>query len=77
MCNYYAKFVASFANIAAPLYALLHKDTPWKWTTECNTAFATLKYALTHAPVLRLPDFNEPFEIKTDVSDIAVRGVLT
>ena len=77
MCNYYAKFVASFANVAAPLYALLHKDNPWKWTKECEAAFEALKYALTHTPVLRLPDFNDPFELETDASDIAVGGVLT
>ena len=29
MCNYYTKFVKSFTLLAAPLYTLLHKDTPW------------------------------------------------
>ena len=35
MCNYYAKFVPSFAKTATPLYALLHKDTPWFWSEAC------------------------------------------
>ena len=40
-------------------------------------AFEALKYALTHAPVLCLPDFNLPFVVETDVSDFAIGSVLT
>ena len=35
-----------------------------------------MKHALTHAPVLSLPDFNLPFTIETDASDVAIGGVL-
>ena len=76
MCNY-AKCVKSFAHLAAPLYTLLHKDTPWKWSPECQLAFKSLKYTLTYAPVLCLLDFNVPFVFKTDASDFAIGGVLT
>ena len=39
--------------------------------------FEALKYALTHAPVLYLPDFNLPFIVETDASDFSVGGVIT
>ena len=29
MANYYSKFMPSFAQIAAPLYELLHKNVQW------------------------------------------------
>ena len=40
-------------------------------------ASEALKYALTHAPVLPLPDFNLPFVVETDASDFAIGGIFT
>ena len=78
MCNYYAKSVKLFESQAAPLYALLHKDTPWQWSPTCQQAFETLKYTLTHAPVLCLPDSKLLFVVEMDASNFAIGGgVLT
>ena len=76
MCNYYAKFVPEYAHIATPLYNLLWKNTKFDWTTDCDTAFNQLKYALVHAPVLAMPDFNANFVVETNASDVAVGAVL-
>ena len=43
----------------------------------CQQAFEALKYALTHAPVLHLPDVNLPFVIEMDASDFAIGSILT
>ena len=43
----------------------------------CQQAFEALKYALTHALVLCLLDFNLPFVVEMDASDFAISGVLT
>ena len=40
-------------------------------------SFEALKYALTHAPVLCLLDFNLPFIVETDASDFVIGSVLT
>jgi len=41
-CNFYRRFVKDYSHIARPLFNLTKKETPWNWTTECNTAFETL-----------------------------------
>ena len=74
--NYYSKFVPNYAKICAPLYALLRKDTPWKWSDEHEMAFRTLQNKLTQPPVLCLPDFTKPFQLETDSSDFAIGAVL-
>ena len=43
LVGYYRRFVKRFADKAAPLNRLLHKDHPGKWTQECQEAFQTLK----------------------------------
>ena len=40
-------------------------------------AFEQLKYALTMAPVLALPDPTKPFIVTTDASDYAIGAVLS
>ena len=52
LCNYYRRFIASFATIARPLTDLTRKDHPFVWSSECAAAFAALREALVMAPVL-------------------------
>ncbi|VDI02506.1 Hypothetical predicted protein [Mytilus galloprovincialis] len=77
LCNYYRKFVKSYAKIASPLNRLLTKDTPFKWTTDCQNAFETLKEALTSTPVLNFPNFNKPFIVSCDASGSAIGYILS
>ena len=77
MCNYYGKFIKKYAQVAAPLYSLLRKDTTWTWANAEQQAFDALKTALCRAPILAMPDFTQPFQIETDASDVAIGGVLT
>ena len=43
LCNYYRKFIAKFAEIAAPLNNLLKQDTEFVWSEQCESSFNTLK----------------------------------
>lgn len=72
LCNYYRRFVKNFANIAAPLNALLGKDCKFQWSQECEVAFQMLKDCLTSAPVLAYPDMGKSFILSTDASGSAV-----
>ena len=55
---------------------LLKKDTKWVWSEWCDEAFQNLKNAIAYEPILKLPDFELPFEVHTDASDKAIGGVL-
>lgn len=76
LAGYYRSFIGKFSSIAAPLNSLLKKDAPWLWLAEHQTAYETLKTALLSAPVLRLPDFQRPFELHTDGACTAGIGVI-
>ena len=72
LCNYYRKFVKDFAFIAGPLTTLLKKCVKFKWTDKCQEAFDRLKQALTSPPILVFPDFNKPFLLYCDASNISI-----
>jgi hypothetical protein len=77
LASYYRKFVKDFSAIATPLTQLLHKDLPYDWGQEQQTAFEQLKQCLISAPVLILPDPTKPFTVTTDASDLAIGAVLS
>ena len=78
LVSYSRRFVPKFAKIASPLHLLLKKDTAFDWTPECADAFAGLKEALIHAPVLAYPQFDSqyPFILETDASTKGLGAVL-
>jgi len=77
LASYYRKFIKNFAKIAVPLTNLLKKSSIiYEWEGACDKAFETLKGILMKALVLKLPDFDEDFEIHSDASDFAIGGVL-
>jgi len=64
-------------KIAAPLINLLKKSSRiYEWDEVCNEAFETLKGILVKTHVLKLPNFDKDFEIHSDASNFAIRGVL-
>jgi hypothetical protein len=81
LSSYYRRFVANFADIAAPLSDLTQGQGPKKrkivWTDRCDAAFKKLKESLTNTPILRAPDVDRPYAIYCDASDFACGGVLT
>ena len=76
LAGYYKKFVKHFGIISKPLTELLKKNTIFIWTSEHAKSFAALQHALSHSPILVLPDFSKPFCIETDASDLGVGAVL-
>ena len=46
LCSYYRQYVHKFSEKASPLSSLTRKNTPFKWTPECNDSFLFLKKAL-------------------------------
>ncbi|GJW03227.1 reverse transcriptase domain-containing protein [Tanacetum coccineum] len=71
--DFYRRFIQDFSKIARPMTHLLEKDTPFFFSSECNSSFEILKKKLTEAPILVSPDWDLPFKIMCDASDFAER----
>ncbi|GJP54228.1 hypothetical protein CLOM_g13326 [Closterium sp. NIES-68] len=64
------------SKTAKPLSQLLRKDEGWKWWKEQERAWTTLKEAVKTAPLLKLPNPDEPFLLYTDWSSSGMCTVL-
>ena len=75
--SFYRKFIKNFSGICASIVETIKKDRqPFQWTTEANRSFQFLKKNITKKPVLKLPYFKHPFQVKCDSSGVAIRDVL-
>ncbi|GJX78609.1 reverse transcriptase domain-containing protein [Tanacetum coccineum] len=55
---------------------LLEKNAPFIFFDDCIQSFKTLNKKLTEAPILIAPDWDLPFELMCDASDVAIGAVL-
>lgn len=76
MVGYYRRFIKNFSEIATPLTNLLRKNVKFVWTKECEEAFEKLKAVLISYPLLQSPNFDLPFRLATDASDVGLGAVL-
>jgi hypothetical protein len=77
LASYYRRFIKDFATIVKSPHRLTEKNTQFKWTPDCQTAFETLHRMLVSAPILAFPDYTRPFLLNTDTSDNGVGAVLS
>ena len=75
LTNYYRRFIRGYSVIVVSFTDLLKKTTKREWTKRSQQAF-NLKKAVTKEPILVLPNHDLPFEVHTDASNFAIRGVL-
>ncbi|MBW0557160.1 hypothetical protein O181_096875 [Austropuccinia psidii MF-1] len=66
--SYYRNHIKHFAHITSSLYKLCSKDVVFKITQERRDEYARIKYELTNAHVLILPDFELPFKLYIDAA---------
>jgi hypothetical protein len=79
LANFYRRFMLGFSHIAWALSQITRGGGKEKfaWGRSQQQVFDDLKQRLCSAPVLSLPDLQQPFEIETDASDYVVGIVLT
>ena len=77
LVGYYRKFIAEFARRTKPLSDLLKQGREFHWGSDQQRSFDDMKDALSHAPILQFPDFEQPFVLTTDASDYAIGAVLS
>ena len=59
--NFYQRFIEGFLHIAWPLFYLTEGDSVFKWLSEEQLAFDTLKDKITSTPILALLDNSKPY----------------
>lgn len=77
MTGYYRRFIPDFSTIAAPITERLKtKYLKFEWTAEANAAFESLKSLLIEPPILTPPNYDKPFEVHCDASNVGIGAVL-
>lgn len=78
LVGWYGCFIWNFSTLAVPLNNLSRKNQPNKvqWTAECEEAFQSLTGSLCTEPVLKSPDFDQPFNVQTDASHVGIGAAL-
>jgi hypothetical protein len=76
LASFYWQFVKGFSSIMV-LITECTKKGAFVWTTTTQKAFEAIKVQLTQAPILRLPNFEIPFEVSCDASHLGIGGVLS
>jgi ribonuclease HI len=76
VCNFHQQFIPNYAQFVAPLLILLKKGQKWKWNSDLQEAFETLRDRFAHSIKLVHPDSEADYIINTDASARAIGGVL-
>ena len=76
MTGYYRQTVPDYAQKAAPLVALTHKNVPFKWGKEQTDSFNSLKENLMSGRVMAYPQTDKPYKLFTDACDYACGAIL-
>ena len=78
MVSFYRMFIPHASHLSSCLSDLLRKNVrePLVWTEELLSKFNALKSALSSEPILKLPDANAPFILRTDASEYGLGAVL-
>ena len=77
LVNYYHKFLRNLATTLKPLNGLLEQGKPWKWSAECEVAFASVKKLIASYMVLAHYDPERPLKLACDASPVGVGAVLS
>jgi hypothetical protein len=76
VCGFHQRFIINYASYVASLLVLLQKQIKWKWSSEMQSAFETLRKRFAHSIHLIHPDDDLPYIIHTDASGKAIAAVL-
>ena len=78
LAGHYRKYIQNYSSVVTPLINLTKKGHPNQviWTDETEMAFNELKSRLCDIHILRLPDFDRDFILRTDASDTGLGAIL-
>ncbi|MBW0500608.1 hypothetical protein O181_040323 [Austropuccinia psidii MF-1] len=64
--NYYRQHLKDFAIDARSLYRIYDQQNVFEMTQDRIKAYEKIRYALTNAPLLLMPDWKPPFKLYID-----------
>ena len=76
MVNYMSVFLTSLQEKLIPIYFITRKGIPFYWGEEQQKAFDEIKYDVTHAPVLLMPNSKGHFVLVSDTSKVGCGAAL-
>ncbi|MBW0555711.1 hypothetical protein O181_095426 [Austropuccinia psidii MF-1] len=74
--SYYRQNLKDFSIHARSLYRICDQQTVFEMTQERIQAYDKIKYALTNAPLLLMPDWKIPFKLYIDACGEGLRAAL-
>uniref|UniRef100_A0A8C5D775 ribonuclease H n=1 Tax=Gouania willdenowi TaxID=441366 RepID=A0A8C5D775_GOUWI len=77
LINYYHKFLPNLSSLLHPLNGLLHQNTKWSWTDDCEQAFKKAKRLIVSEKVLTHFDPKLPLRLACDASPYGIGAVLS
>ncbi|MBW0553640.1 hypothetical protein O181_093355 [Austropuccinia psidii MF-1] len=76
LASYYRKHLEDFAIHARSVYRICDQQTVFEMTQKRIQAYEKIRYALTNAPLLLIPDWKLPFKLYIDVCGEGVDAAL-
>ena len=76
LMNYFKRFIPSYSTLTYPLRRLLHKNTKWFWSDECQAAFDTLRDSLSSDSCVGYYDPEKETTVYTDASPVGISAVI-
>jgi hypothetical protein len=78
LASFYQKFIQNFSGISAQMMDTVKKRHKYfKWIEEVERSFNILKDMINEQPILVLPDFGKTFQVRCDMSGVAIGVVLS
>eukprot|EP00253_Pinus_taeda_P021936 PITA_21936 len=74
--NFLHRFIPNYAEITKGFTWLLKQNTPFFWDEIADKSFDALKHALTHAPLLHPPNYNQDYFLYLAASHSTIGMVL-
>jgi hypothetical protein len=75
MINFCRNMWKNRSSLLAPLTALTSRNAPCKWTDEHQKNFDAIKRVIGREVLLACPDFNAPFQTRTDACKTQIGAV--
>ena len=77
LASYFRAYVKGYATLVELLTRMTKKGTSLNcWGTDQFEAVSSIKRILSSPPILAFPDFDQPFHLATDASDVGIGAIL-